>query len=116
MSTIRRMGWPGKSERKYEYSIHKLGTSLEARPGNYIFAKETQPRRWTPCYIGQTDNLKERLRDHEKEASARSHGATHIHVHANDEAEAIRRAEEADLIKKWNPPCNRQLKRLKRPT
>ena len=64
------------------------------------------PGSWAPCYIGQTNNLNQRLEYHEKEACARRNGATHIHVHLTSGGETVRRTEERDLLLKWKPPCN----------
>jgi len=102
--------WAGISGKGYTYEIHPIGTTFKEEPGNYIFAKETQPRNWTPCYIGQTENLNKRLENHEKEGCAKRNGATHIHAHLTSGGEAVRKAEEEDLIRKWKPPCNDQLK------
>ena len=33
-------------------------------------------------------------------------GATHIHVHKSSSSAVERRAEEADLVAYWDPPCN----------
>lgn len=106
MSETPTIMWPGQSGKEYKYWIYPIGTTFNKEPGNYIFAKETRPGYWSPCYIGQTENLDERLTDHEKEACAKRHGATHIHTHVTLGGEAIRRAEEGDLIQKWTPPCN----------
>lgn len=73
-----------------------------------IFAKKNQADHWQPCYIGQTGNLSDRLGNHEKEAYAKKNRATHIHVHNNGNGESERKAEERDLILKWQPPCNDQ--------
>lgn len=101
--------WPGISGNAYQYWIYPIRTAFEEKAGNYIFAKETKPNKWSPCYIGQTENLNQRLGDHEKEACAKRYGATHIHAHLNSGEESIRKAEEKDLILKWKPPCNEQL-------
>jgi predicted GIY-YIG superfamily endonuclease len=101
--------WEGQSGKKYGYWIHPIGTSFKDAPGNYIYAKETQPGRWKPLYIGQTSSLKDRLGDHEKESCAKRNGATHIHAHTSSDSEATRKAEESDLISKWKPVCNEQL-------
>ena len=98
--------WAGQSGEEYKYWICRIGTSFKEEPGNYIFAKETVSRNWSPCYIGETENLNQRLGDHEKEECARRHGATHIHAHLNSGGEDVRRKEEKDLIMKWKPPCN----------
>lgn len=99
--------WPGQSGTKYLYYIHPLNTAFVPKPGNYLYAKETRPGYWVPVYIGQTDNLRDRLSNHEKEACARHNGATHIHAHASG-GETARLAEEADLIARWQPTCNTQ--------
>jgi hypothetical protein len=101
--------WQGISERNYRYWIHPIGTSFKEEPGNYIFAEQMPFAAWSARYIGQTDNLNERLGDHEKEICAKRHGATHIHAHVTSGGEEFRKAEERDLIRKWNPPCNEQL-------
>lgn len=98
--------WPGKSGRKYKYWIYEIGQSLKAEPGNYIFAKETSPDKWTPVYIGETQDLSERFDNHHKMACIRQHGGTHICVHTSGSSRAARQAEEDDLISYWNPPCN----------
>jgi predicted GIY-YIG superfamily endonuclease len=98
--------WEGESGAKYGYWIHPIETDFKDAPGNYIYAKETEPHRWRPVYIGQTSSLKDRLADHEKEMCAKDNGATHIHAHTASDDESKRLAEEADLIGKWNPVCN----------
>jgi hypothetical protein len=101
--------WKGKSGAKYGYWIHPIGTEFKDAPGNYIYAKETEPRKWRPVYIGQTSSLRDRLADHEKESCAKRNGAMHIHAHTSSNSEDTRRSEESDLISKWNPACNEQL-------
>lgn len=109
MSAAPTINWPGQSGKKYQYQIYPIGTSFKEEAGSYIYAKEASPEHWSPCYIGQTENLNQRLRNHEKEACAKKNGATHIHAHLNNKSEADRKAEEKDLIQKWKPPCNDQL-------
>ncbi len=100
--------WPGVSGTEYKYWIYNIGQSFQDDPANYIFAKETSPGSWTPLYIGQTESLKDRLCGHDKLECVKRHGGTHIHAHKNAGGENVRKAEEADLIAKWNPSCNKQ--------
>ena len=100
--------WPGASGEEYEYWIHLIGATFKDSPGNYIFAKETSPGRWTPIYIGETESLKDRLSNHEKIPCVKRHGGTHIHAHTNSSDVNARRAEESDLRAKWDPPCNKE--------
>jgi len=108
MSDNNTCSWPGKSGKTYQYWIYPINNaSFKSEGGNYIFCKKNAAGKWTPQYIGQTNNLNERLGDHEKEACAKRNGATHIHAHTNA-TEAARLAEEKDLITNFKPPCNEQ--------
>lgn len=100
------INWPGQSGRWFEYEIFPISTKFKAVPGNYIYARETSPGQWTPVYIGETSDLSERFDHHHKTGCIQRNGATHIHVHASSTDARVRRAEEADLIGKWGPPCN----------
>lgn len=104
-ATIKAM-WTGKSDQRYEYSIYKIGTGFNPEPGNYIFCKRNGGT-WEPQYIGQSENLSERLESHEQENCARRNGATHIHAHVTPDKDA-RLAEEKDLIENYQPTCNTQ--------
>jgi len=98
--------WEGASGKTYAYWIYPIGTTFLDQPGNYIYARQSSPGRWVPAYVGQTASLADRLADHEKEGCALRHGASHIHCHTTPGGEAVRLAEESDLIAKWRPPCN----------
>jgi predicted GIY-YIG superfamily endonuclease len=102
------INWAGKSGTTYKYWIHPIGTTFKEVGGNYIFAKEVEPNRWVPMYVGLTNNLSVRLSNHEKEREAKQKGATHIHAHTAEQEEA-RLAEELDLCRHWKPPCNDRL-------
>lgn len=99
--------WSGKSGKEYKYWIDPIESPFKPVAGNYIFAKETIPNTWTPIYVGESDNLQERLTpNHEKTLCVRRNGATHLHTHTNVNDDSIRQAEESDIVAKWNPPCN----------
>ena len=98
--------WPGKSGKKYEYSMHAIGTSFKAEGGNYIFAKALGDGKHRALYVGQTENLRGRLQpSHEKWPCAKQNGMTHIHAHLNA-SKAARLAEERDLLGNMEPVCN----------
>lgn len=100
--------WPGALGKKYEYRIYPIDTTFKDVPGNYIYAKETSSGTWTPIYIGETESLKDRLSNHEKMPCVKRNGGTHVHVHQSSSDAAVRRAEESDLLDKWDPPCNKE--------
>lgn len=100
--------WEGASGKSYNYWIYSLNIEFPEEPANYIFVKETSES-YVPIRIGHTDNIKRRFASYEKEIvkCMKQHGITHVHAHVNS-LEADRLQEEQDLLKKWNPPCNRQ--------
>lgn len=104
-TTSTKCNWAGKSGKTYEYYVYPIGSNFKEESGNYIFCKLNAAGQWAPQYIGQTNNLNQRLGAHEKEACAKRNGATHIHARLNS-TEAARLAEEKDLIQHYNPPCN----------
>ena len=106
MAETKTCKWMGKSGDGYKYYIYPIGTKLEEVPGNYIFAKESSPRKWSPVYIGQTSDLDERFDNHHKMPCINRNGATHIHAHRSSSDEKERRKEETDLIANYSPPCN----------
>ena len=97
--------WKGASGRTYEYHVYKIGTQFKHLPGNYIYARVKRGF-WDASYVGQTKDLGDRLADHEALPCVRRQGATHIHVHVNEDGEKARVAEEADLIVEHQPVCN----------
>jgi hypothetical protein len=97
--------WTGASGRVYTYAIHPIGEIWNDVAGNYIFAKQTEPSRWAPVYIGETQSFQDRLPNHNELPCILRNGGTHIHVPVN-RASAVRLAEEADLLANHNPPCN----------
>jgi len=99
--------WDGISGKEYKYWITPIESTFKPVAGNYIFAKEVEPHKWTPIYIGETDNLEERLTsNHEKMPCVKRNGGTHLHTHTSTNDEITRRKEESDIIAKWKPLCN----------
>ena len=57
-------------------------------------------------YVGMTGlTPEERFANHHAEPCVKRHGATHVHVHANDN-EQSRLNEESDLLSNFNTSCN----------
>jgi len=99
--------WTGLYGTEYEYRVNPIGTTYKAIPGNYIFARMSMYGDWIPIYVGETDNLRERLTEsHEKMECVNRYGGTHIHTHVSSDSQKERCKEESDIIDKWNPPCN----------
>ena len=97
--------WPGQSGKKYLHYIHPIGTDFPAIGGNYIFCKLNAQGRWAPVYIGQTGDFESRFADHHATPCINRNGATHVHVHRNDN-ELSRWNEESDLLSNYDTFCN----------
>jgi hypothetical protein len=101
--------WVGQSGKAYKYVIVSIDHSnWKDEPGNYIFAKKTTSG-WDAIYIGQTESFKDRpMHGHPRTGCAKAHGGAHIHARVNSGGKAARIKEEADLVDRHNPPCNKQ--------
>lgn len=110
MSTATTVTFKGASGTTYQYYVYPLGTKFSARASNYCFARRDATGNVSPLYFGETDNLYRRLneQEHERTACASRHGCNTICAHANDAGQQARLAEETDLRRAYDPPCNRQ--------
>lgn len=90
--------WTGASGRKYVYEIHLRHPKLVPNePGNYIYAKMDEHRRWVPVYIGAGNLTQRAATDPRVVECIDARGATHVHVHVNADRDD-RLAEEKDLL------------------
>ena len=99
--------WPGESGKTYRYwfASEITNPSMKEVAGNYMFVKETVSG-WVPVYIGETGNLNDRLTNHPELSCVKRNGGTHLMAHTTPGGKDERTDEEADLIEKWDPPCN----------
>ena len=97
----------GKSGNRYTYTVFGLDVRWNPVPANYAFVKQESTGKWTVLYIGQTENLQNRLTpSHGKLSCAHRNGLTHYLAHTNTSGEASRLSEEQDLIDSYSPICN----------
>ena len=76
--------WPGASGRSYLYHVYLFGTALKPEAGNYIYAKLNSQNQWVPLYIGETDDLQERVATHEKRECVKQNGVIlHTSTHTS---------------------------------
>ncbi len=99
--------WAGASDKRYRYSLYMFGTSFGPGAANYILAKEIKPGLHFPLFIGSTPDLSGLDFASDVRDCIVLGRATHIHIHFNEAGEESRGAECADLVERWNPPCNR---------
>lgn len=77
--------------------------------GIYIITKITGDHVWNPIYIGETDSFWNRIPVHEKWPDFERHGVTHIHTRSEPN-KAKRKRIEYELILKYQPPVNKNMK------
>jgi len=105
--------WPGKTGRKYQFELWPVGTRFFGVPGVYIMCKPDRGGAlWNAAYIGEADNLNDRVGDglglHEKWESCRTWGATHVCVLVVRGSRSERLAIERDLRHGCLTFCNDQ--------
>jgi hypothetical protein len=109
MSTPPFINLTGASGKVYSYwkvERPRDGSSITNAGGNYVFLKLLANGNYLPIYIGQADDLSQRLPNHDRFDEAVNTGASVVVAHTTPAGEAARLAEERDLIAKWNPELN----------
>ena len=97
--------WTGASGKKYIYEIYARHPKLAANePGNFIYAKIDEHKRWLPIYIGEGNLTQRAGPDPRNVECIDAKGATHIHVHVNYDRED-RIAEVKDLLNNFPQAC-----------
>jgi hypothetical protein len=105
----------GASGREYFYTPYPWGTRWHADPANYAFGWQDDAGLWQIAYIGETANLRSRMATHGQWKAAAKRGCTHVLVNLNAGGMAARRAEEQDLILKYQPVLNAQHLKVAKP-
>lgn len=106
ISTITYSGFP------YTFDVVTLDHEFDEVAAIYMFIKRyigNNKYLHKILYIGQTQNLKQRISGHEKLDCALSHGCTHISVYKFIGTDEERKEIEAQLISDKKPICNEQL-------
>jgi hypothetical protein len=110
MSKIADATFTGKSGQTYNFGVYTIDTTFKNVGGVYIFSKRTvSDGKGTHSfiYIGETDDLCERIACHEKWPCVERNGANAICTHA--EGDGKKRLDiEADLRNGGDTPCNDQ--------
>jgi len=102
-TTTQQVNWGG-----YNFEVCEKSGLWRVSPGLYVFAGFANGY-WIAKYIGKTEDFNARIPRHERWEEAVRLGATH--VHARIETNAIQRMLiERDLIQRFQPPLNDQLR------
>ena len=105
MAQIATVTFQGASGNKYDFTAYTTDTQFNEVGAVYIFTKEDN-RSYIPLYIGQTDNLGERIPNHEKWSCVKQNGVNFSICAMVESSEFSRREIERDLLEMRNPPCN----------
>lgn len=109
ITAIAHIYFTGRSGRRYRFSVHSRTARFKKLGGVYFVTKRTRKTigRATHrhIYVGETNDLSTRFNNHHKAVCFQRHSANCICVRLEDDEE-IRLKIEADLIKKYHPPCN----------
>ena len=68
MAVLGKVNFTGASGAVYQFTAYTTNTAFTAAGGVYIFTKRQTSggtTTYTPLYIGQTQSVKDRLKDHE---------------------------------------------------
>lgn len=91
------VNWSG-----YAFGVYQKDSNWSAAGGVYIFCGITPQNQWRPYYIGQADQFRNRLTNHDRWEEAARLGATHVHAMVVEQ-EAMRDAIEKSLIATYKP-------------
>ena len=99
----------GASGQTYDFEVYTFDTDFNAVGAVYAIThraqKEDGSYSHAVIYIGETGDLSTRFDDHHKKDCFAQYNANCKCIRLDDDEDS-RRAKEADLIAKYNPPCN----------
>jgi len=92
------------------FNVHEPNVTFAHVGAVYLFCGVKQPEnQWVLLYVGQAEDLADRLSTHERWPEAVELGATHIHAMAVSMA-TDRNSIEQELIRAYQPQLNVQLR------
>ena len=100
----------GASGATYDFTVYSHDTTFKENVDcvYYVSKRTLKPDgggTHTKIYIGETDDLNERLSNHHKQMCFDRHGYNAISVH-REASSSARLKKESDLIAALDPPCN----------
>ena len=111
MHTVQTVYFHGVSGTKYDFQVFDVSVRRMFKnvPAIYAFLVKKSTGRFGVLYIGQSEELGNRLTNHNKWEMVQRKGCTHIGVMPlnKDKLDHVER----DLIKYYLPPCNDQFVR-----
>lgn len=102
----------GQSGQQYAFQVYTLDTTFRRVGAVYaVVNRYSKPEGGgyyvTPLYFGQTSDLSARFEGHHRQRCFDRNNANAIAIRLDGD-ERSRLAKETDLIRRWDPECNRQ--------
>ena len=111
MGKLASLTFIGASGTSYSFETYSLDSTFQNVGAVYIFTERTpiekRDQNHREVYIGQTNELKDRIENHDKWDCLEFNGVNCICIHIDGD-EASRLGKEADLIRHYKTPCNKQ--------
>ena len=99
----------GASGSKYAFDIYPDDETVPAVAGVYFVSARTEKEdggySHSHVYIGESENVAERINGHHKKDCFTQNDANCVSIHPDDDSQS-RLDKEANLIANYNPPCN----------
>ena len=100
----------GQSGQSYDFDVYSSDTSWNAGVACvYYISKRTKKNdgtgSHTAIYVGETEDLNDRLSNHHKQQCFDNNGYNAVSIHQNSNNQS-RLSIESDLIASHDPPCN----------
>ena len=96
----------GVSGKQYPFGAYPRTSSWNSVAGVYVILRDTAGG--TVLYVGETEDLKQRLSNHHRQACFDRNNWTHL-AFLGEGSETQRLQIERDLMDKYQPVCNRQV-------
>jgi hypothetical protein len=109
MPKLSNVTFTGASGKAYNFEVYPIGTVFNDVGGVYAITKRYRNNQGgyshDVIYLGETEDLSTRFNNHHKADCFDQREANCICTHRDDNANS-RLTKEADLIKRYTPPCN----------
>lgn len=107
MASLGKITLTGESGKSYEFNIYKRSATFTAVGAIYVMSTKTAAGKYKLIYIGETGDLSKRPLNHHRTDCFDKRGADMLLIRTANVAKQ-RLADETDLIRKYDPPCNLQ--------
>ena len=95
----------GASGAQYSFNLYSKSLYWKSVPGVYIILRKNISGKYDPIYVGETEDLGDRIPNHHKLRCFERNGWTHLGFHYEDNS-SRRLYIENDILQNYNWVCN----------